>query len=543
MENTETAPTTDHVSDGRTLPSRGLVVLAGVVSVVVSLPLVWMVYAGVRVAGAGEAASILLRPRTVQIVVNSLVLAGSVTAASVLLGVPLAYLTTRTDLPFRRVLTVALAMPLVIPSYIGAFAFASAFAPRGQVQSLLAPFGVEAIPGIYGLSGTVLVITLYTYPYVFITTRAALKSLDTTLVEAARTLRHTPFQAFRRVTLPQIRPAVTAGALLVALYALSDFGTPAILRYDVFTRAIYVEFNAFGRDTAALLSVVLVLVTVAILAVERRYSGGDHVGSTRGHTHSGSRVSLGRWRWVAVVPCLFVAALALVVPLAVLGLWLVRTTAGATHTFGLEHVVNSVGVAAGAAVLAVVAALPIAHLSARDDGALPTVFERLSYVGYAVPGVVIGIALVFLGSQTPVVNSLYGKAVLAFPLLLFAYVVRFLPQAVGSTRASILRVSPALPEAARSLGRSPLGAFRSVTLPLIAPGQIGGAALVFLTTMKELPATLMLRPAGFETLVTFVWRAERSAAYGSAALPALALLVVSAGSMLVILSMEGYHVE
>jgi len=263
------------------------------------------------------------------------------------------------------------------------------------------------------------------------------------------------------------------------------------------------------------------------------------VSSTRGQTTGGRPVRLGRWRWVAVVPCLFVAGLALVVPLSVLGLWLVRGTGEPGLAFGFGHVVNSVGVAGGAALLAALAALPIAHLSARDDGRLPTLFERASYVGYAVPGVVVGIALVSLGSQTPVVNSLYGSAALAFPLLLFAYVVRFLPQAVGSTRASILRVSPALPEAARSLGRSPLGAFRSVTLPLIAPGQVGGAALVFLTTMKELPATLMLRPAGFETLVTFVWRAERSAAYGAAAVPALALLLVSAGSMLVILSVEG----
>jgi iron(III) transport system permease protein len=520
-----------------------LVAVAGVVSVLVLLPLVWMVFAGVQVVRAGGVTDILLRSRTLGIVVNSLVLTGSVTAASILLGVPLAYLTTRTDLPFRRLFTVGLAMPLVVPSYIGAFAFASAFAPRGEVQSLLAPLGVESIPGIYGLKGSILVITLYTYPYVFITSRAALMSMDTRLVEAARTLRHTRWQAFRRVTLPQIRPAVTAGALLVALYALSDFGTPAILQYPVFTREIYVEFNSFGRDMAALLSILLVVVTVAILAAERRLSGGDRVGSTRGHTRRDAPVGLGRWRWVAVVPCLGVVTLALAVPLGVLGLWLVRTTGDPALVFGVEHVINSVGVAVGAALLAAMAALPIAHLSARDMGTLPTLFERASYVGYAVPGVVIGIALVFLGSRTPVVSSLYGTAALAYPLLLFAYVVRFLPQAVGSTRASILRVSPALPEAARSLGRSPLGAFRSVTLPLIAPGQIGGAALVFLTVMKELPATLILRPPGFDTLVTFIWRAERSAEYGAAAVPAIALLLVSAVSMLVILSMEGGVVD
>ncbi len=540
MADAETTPASGLRAAREAVTSRVLVVLAGLVSVVVLLPLSWMVIAGGRVLQTGEITAILLRSQTLGIVVNSLVLTGIVTAASILIGVPLAYLTTRTNLPFRRLSTVALAMPLVIPSYIGAFAFSSAFAPRGEVQSLLEPFGVESIPGIYGLPGAVLVITLYTYPYVFITTRAALKSLDTTLVDAARTLRHTPWQAFRRVTLPQIRPAVAAGSLLVALYAISDFGTPAILRYDVFTRAIYVEFNAFGRDTAAMLSVALVLITFGILAVERRYSGGDRVETTRGHASS-ARVDLGRWRWPALLPCLFVAGLALVVPLAVLGLWLVRPSGGMTVAFGFEHVANSVGVAAGAATVAAVVGLPIAHLSAREDSRLATLFERASYVGYAVPGIIVGIALVFLGARFG--GDLYQTGALAFPLLLYAYVVRFLPQAVGSTRASILRVSPALPEAARSLGRSPLGAFRSVTLPLIAPGQVGGAALVFLTTMKELPATLMLRPAGFETLVTFVWRAERSAAYGSAALPALVLVLVSACSMLVILSMEGYSVE
>jgi len=541
MTDTETTPASGLASAREALTSRALVVLAGVVSVVVLLPLSWMAIAGGRVLRTGELARILLRSQTLGIVVNSLVLTGVVTAASILVGVPLAYLTTRTDLPLRRFWTVALAMPLVIPSYIGAFAFASAFAPRGEVQSLLEPFGVEYIPGIYGLPGAALVITLYTYPYVFITTRAALQSLDTRLVDAARTLRHTPWEAFCRVTVPQIRPAVAAGSLLVALYAISDFGTPAILRYDVFTRAIYVEFTAFGRDTAALLSVVLVLITVAILAVERRYRGGDHLGTTRGHAREGTRVSLGAWRWPALLSCLVVAGLALAVPLAVLGLWLVRPSGGMAVDFGLVHVVNSVSVAGGAALIAALAGLPIAHLSARGDSRLATLFERASYVGYAVPGIIVGIALVFLGARFG--GDFYRSGALAFPLLLYAYVVRFLPQAVGSTRASILRVSPALPEAARSLGRSPLGAFRSVTLPLIAPGQVGGAALVFLTVMKELPATLMLRPAGFETLVTFVWRAERSAAYGSAALPALVLVLVSACSMLVILSMEGYSVE
>ncbi|MFB6141795.1 MAG: ABC transporter permease [Halorientalis sp.] len=525
--------------------SVGLTLAAGAVAVLVLLPLSWLLIAANRV-GLDAALDLLLRSRTAEIAINSFLMAGTVTGLSVVLAVPMAYLTVRTDLPFRRVFTVVLALPLVVPSYLGAFAFVSAFSPRGEFQTLLAALGVETLPNIYGFWGATTVITLYTYPYVYITTRAALKSLDTQLVDAARTLEHTRREAFWRVTLPQIRPAITAGALLVALYALSDFGTPQILRYDVFTRVIYVEFNSLGtgQNMAALLSLQLVAVTAFILAVESRVRGGTNIGTEGGYTAGGeTTVHLGRWRWPAALACGAVAALALVVPLAILALWVVRGSAAAVN-YEVDLVsmsFNSVSVAAAAAVVATLAALPVAYLSARTDSRLTQLFERATYVGYAVPGVVLGLALVFLGSQYG--GALYRRGLLAFPLLIFAYVVRFIPQAVGSTRAGFLQVSPALPEAARTLGRSPLSTFRSVTLPLVAPGLLAGAALVFLTTMKELPATLLLRPPGFETLVTGIWRAQQSAEFGKAAVPALLLLVVSASSMLVILRMEGYDVR
>jgi iron(III) transport system permease protein len=227
------------------------------------------------------------------------------------------------------------------------------------------------------------------------------------------------------------------------------------------------------------------------------------------------------------------------VPLGILLLWFVRgpSDVGSATALQLSTITNSVGVAGAAALVSALAGLPIAYLSARHSSWLTEAFERASYVGYAIPGVVLGLALVYLGTQfaTPLYQTLY--------LLVFAYVVRFLPQAVGSTRASFLRVNPALPEAARTLGRSSVGAFRTVTLPLIAPGLLGGAALVFLTTMKELPATLLLAPSGFDTLVTRVWTGVNAGYFGAAAVPALILLGVSALSMLVILSQEGYNVK
>jgi iron(III) transport system permease protein len=534
-------------STGSDTDSRSLALhlLAAAVAVVVLLPLSWLLIAAERV-GVAQAVTMVLQPDVFQVTINSFVMVGLVTGFSILLGVPMAYLTVRTDLPFRRVFTVLLALPLVIPSYIGAFAFVSAFSPRGQFQSLLAPLGIESIPSIYGLFGATLVITLYTYPYVFITTRAALKSLDTQLIDAARTLEHTKWEAFKRVTFPQIKPAIAAGSLLVALYALSDFGTPAIMRYDVFTRVIYIEYNSFGdgRNVAALLSLQLVAVTAFILAIESRVRDGGRIGTEGGYASGGrAAVSLGPWRWLAALACLFVAAVALIVPLTILSLWLVRGSAS-TVNYSVDLValsLNSVSVSAAAALIATLCGLPIAYLASQRSSRLAAFFERVTYVGYAVPGIVLGLALVYLGATYG--GALYRQGLIAFPLLIFAYVVRFLPQAVGSTRAGFLQVSERLPEAARTLGRTPLAAFRSVTLPLVAPSLLAGAALVFLTTMKELPATLLLRPPGFSTLVTGIWRAQASAEYGQAAMPALVLLVVSGVSMLVLLTMEGYDVE
>ena len=519
--------------------STGVVLLAGAVAAAVLLPLLWLVAAAVD-AGI-EGLSMLLRPTALGVLRNSLVLVTLVTACSTLVGVPLAYLVVRTDLPFRRFWTVAAALPLVVPSYIGAFAFVSAFGRSGDLNGALVEFGLPRVPEVAGLEGTTLVLTLYTYPYVFLTARAALVSMDDSLVEAARTLGHDRLAVFRRVTAPRIRPAVGAGALLVALYALSDFGTPAILRYDVFTRVIFVEQRAFNTDLAAALSIQLVAVTAVVLAVESRLGSDAPVHSTGGR--STDRVRLGRWRWAAMLLPAAVVFVALAVPLAVLSLWLVRdaATTGSALAFRPSYAVNSVLVAAVAAGITAVAGLPVAYVAARGDSRLAGLVERATWVGYAVPGVVLGLALVFFGARYG--GQFYRQGLVLLPLLIFAYVVRFLPQAVGATRASILGVDPQLPEAARSLGVGRLGSFRRVTLPLVAPGLVAGAALVFLTTMKELPATLLLRPAGFTTLATHIWSVQADGYFGYAAVPALILLGVSALSMYVLVRTEGGDVR
>ena len=514
--------------------------LAGSVALAVLTPLLWIFKRAAEVP-VTRLADILFRPTTAEIFVNTVVLVVVVTAASILLGVPLAMLTAQTDMPFRRLFTVLAALPLVIPSYIGAFSFVSAFGPRGVLADILAPIGIESIPSIYGLTGSALVLTLFTYPYVFLTARASLLSLDGQTVEAARTLNHTRLQAFRRVTLPQLKPGIAAGALLVALYTLSDFGTPAIMQYDVFTRIIYVETTARRADFASVFSLLLVGLTVVILAVESRIERADQDDAyvNRGSDRPGI-IHLGGLRWVAVGFCSLVAFLALVVPPAILLMWLQRPTpelAGAAVTFEWSYAWNSVRTSALAAGVSVLAALPLAYLSARGDSRLAAIPERASYVGYAVPGIVLGLGLLYFGLNFA--PFLYGS----IAILVFAYVARFLPQAVGTMRSSILQVDPQLLEAARTLGTSPLKAFRKVVLPLVMPGVIAGGALVFLTSMKELAATLLLRPFDFETLVTYIWVVQEAAIYGKAAVPALVLIGISALSMLVILGREKYDVR
>ena len=506
-----------------------LALVSGIVAVLVASPLFWIVQQAFQVE-PGRAWSLMTMSRTVDILVSSVALMTFVTAFSILLGVPLALLTTRTDLPYRRIWTILIALPLVIPSYIGAFSFVSALGRYVEFGSFL---GVTP-PRIDGFSGAVLIITLYTYPYVFLTTRAALLSLDSSLIEAARTLDASRFEAFRRVVFPQIRPGIAAGSLLVALYAVSDFGTPAFMRVQVFTSVIYQEQELANLAYASLLSLQLIAVIAIILVLEAALGRDEDVG---GGGAAGSRYRLGTWKYPAMGGLGLLSFVTLVVPVGIFTAWLVRGTGGQAPSlaFELGYAINSVYLAILAAVVSCLLALPVAYNSARANSLLSRLFERLTYVGFAVPGVIIGLALVFFGVHyTP---WLYRTSII---LLVFAYVVRFLPQAVGTTRSAVLQIDDQLPEASRTLNAGRLETFRRVTLPRIAPGIVAGGALVFLTTMKELPATLMLRPLGMDTLVTIIWSAHDEVFYGYAAIPALILILISGISMLVLLYQEEY---
>jgi iron(III) transport system permease protein len=509
------------------LSGRPPVLLTAAALVTVAAVLLPLVYLGVRASTAGADAWRVLEPDvTGRLVLDTLLLAAAVVAAAVGLGVPLAWLVVRTDLPGRTAWAVAGALPLVVPSYVAALAILGALGPRGLAQQLLeGPFGVARLPDIYGFPGAVLALTLSTYPYVYLLAAAALRRLDPSLEEAARALGETRLGSFRRVTLPGLRPAIAAGSLLVVLYVLSDFGAVSLMQYPTLTRAIYLQYQAlFDRDPAAVLSLVLVVLTLAVVALESRVRRGPRLyRATPGALRPPERIRLGPWRWPAIAFCAAVVGVFLLLPVAVLGYW---TAQAIPLNDPVELAWRAAGrslLAAGfAAAVAVVAVVPVTFLSQRRPARWTGALERISFGANALPGIVIALSLVFFAARSA--PWIYQT----LPLLVFAYIVRFLPQALAAVGASLRTVSPSVEEAARSLGRRPGGVLVAVTVPLMRPGLLAGAALVFLSAMKELPATLLLRPIGFDTLATEIWTATSIAAYSQAAPAALLLIAVSA---------------
>lgn len=508
----------------RPRPPAVLIAAGVLVGAAVLLPVVYLI---IRSVGASDAAfDMLLRARTGAIIVRSMILVVVVTAGSIAIAVPLAWLTTRTDLPWRRGLVVAAVLPLVIPSYVAAMVVIAALGPRGMLQGALdRVFGVERLPAIYGLPGAALVLILLSYPYVFVTVRAALRRMDPALEEAARGLGYGPGRTILRVTLPLLRPAIAAGALLVALYTLSDFGAVSLLGYETFTWAIFIQYETtFDRSAASALSLVLIAVAIGILLLDSASQArGRFHRSTGGSVRPMASVKLGRWRWPATIGVTALVAIAVAAPLAVLGYWVLRGAAAGGLEFPLAAAWNSVRVSAVAAFFTSVLALPVAILAVRFSGGFASFLDRAAHMGFALPGVVVALALVFFGVNfaTPLYQTV--------ALLVFAYAVLFLPAASGAIKTSLLQVNPHVEEAARSLGRNELKVALQVTLPLILPGILTGAAMVFLLTMKELPATLILGPLGFNTLATDVWSAASEAFFARAALPAI-LLVIAAGA-------------
>jgi iron(III) transport system permease protein len=484
-------------------------------------------YLVIRTIGGGsETWELLLRARTAAILIRSLLLVITVTTACVAIAVPVAWLTTRTDMPLQRFMAVATALPLVIPSYVAGFLLVVALGPKGMLQGFLEPLGVDRLPEIFGLPGATLTLALLSYPYVLLPVRATLSRMDPALEESSRSLGHGSWATFLRVTIPLLRPSILAGAILVALYTLSDFGAVSLMRYETFTWAIFVQYeSSLDRSLAAGLSLALIGIALLILTAEALGRGqSQYYRVTSGVARPATSVRLGRWRWPALAGCGAVLSASLLLPIAILIYWLLQgLTANVPFAFPWGAAGNSLFVSGLAAVAAMVVSLPVAMLVVRYPSRLTGLLERSTYVGFALPGVAVALGIVFFGASYA--SPLYQTT----GLLIFAYVVLFMPAVVGASRAGLLQVSPRVEEAARGLGKTQWSVFFSITLPLMWRSTLAGGALVFLLTMKELPATLILSPIGFKTLATSIWSSASEAFFAQAA--ASSLLLVLAASV------------
>ncbi len=486
-------------------PPVSLVAPAVVVALVAIAPVIYLVD---RAASSGwnVAWREIAQQRTIDLVARSLTITVMATILCVVVGVCAAVLVTRTDLRGAKIWRVILALPLAVPTYLAAYAW------------------VSARPSLAGIDGATLVLVACCYPYVFLPVCAALQRIDRASEEVARASGRSGLSVIWHITLPQVRTAVASGALLVALYVLSDFGAVGTMRFESFTWVIFGAYNAgFNPSRAAVLSLVLVAIALGVTLAEMRARGRSSYRLGAGASRSGFAFRLGRKQIGATLFLTVVTAVAIGMPVGSLVKWLVRSTGQQTDWTDLRRAAfNSFTLALIAALVTLAVAIPAGVLAARHQSVTSRVVERATYVSHALPGIVIGIAVVHLGIR--LLRPLYQRT----PLLIAAYVVIFLPLAVGTVRAAFEQCPPRLEEVARSLGRTRRRALWQVAARLSAPGLAAGTALTFLAAMKELPATLLLHPTGTDTLATRLWTHTSVSDYSGAAPYAAALMLLAA---------------
>lgn len=482
----------------------------------------------------------LWQTQLAELIVNTLVLAAGVGLGTLVVGAGLAWLVVAYDFPGRRLFEWALVLPLAMPAYVIGFAFLALFDFAGPVQTtlrrLLGP-GV-GFPDLRSGWGVVAMMTLVFYPYVYVLARVAFREHGRATLEVARSLGHSPRRAFVTVILPLARPALAAGAALAMMEALADFGTVSTFGYRTLTEAVYrVWTGMFDRAAATQVASLLLILVLALLALERTLRGRRRFTRARG---SGElpRVGLHGWRASgACAACGVVLALAFVLPIAELIVWALELPPEQRARRGFAGLVGSTFVlAAASAVLVCTLALVLAYARRLRPSPISSGAAQFASMGYALPGAVIAVGVLApvawldraLGVAADVAVGrslglvLTGSAV----AVLFAYAVRFLAVGYQTTDTALARIPPSFDEAARSLGVTMRGALRRVHLPLMRGGILSALMLIWVETIKELPATLLLRPFGLKTLAIEVWERTSESLWAEAALPALAIVGV-----------------
>jgi iron(III) transport system permease protein len=474
---------------------------------------------------------------------STLLLVAGTAAITLVIGTATAWLVTMYRFPGRTLLDRLLVLPLAIPTYIVAYCYVELLEYGGPVQSAVRSAGGYAtardywFPDIRSTSGAILILSLVLYPYVYLTARASFVQQSMCVLEVARTLGQSSIGAFWRIALPLARPALAAGAALVMMETLNDLGAVQYLGVETLSVSIYVTWlqraNLAGATQIALLGLIAVAL---VLIVERLARGNSKFHHTTGRYRAIPFQDIDGWRgYAAAILCALPVVAGFVIPVAVLARHALAHTDDAFASGFLTAATNSVMVAAVVAAVAVVIAVGLAY-AARIAGRGPVPAAiRLSGMGYALPGTVlaIGVLIPFAAFDNAIDARVREHLGWSTGLLLsgtlfslvFALTTRFLTVALGNIEAGLQKVSPNLDAAARTLGETPLSALRRVHLPLLLPAMGAAGLLVFVDAMKELPATLLLRPFNFETLATHVYGLTALEQFERAALGALAIVL------------------
>ncbi len=476
---------------------------------------------------------------------NSLWLVVGVGLGTGILGAGTAWLVTMYRFPGRKIFAWALFLPLAMPAYVLAYAYTDFLQVTGPVQTALRGLTGWSVrdywfPEIRSLGGAVFVLTTALYPYVYALARSAFVEQSQCALEVSRTLGCTGWGAFRRVGLPLARPAVAAGIAFVLMETLADFGAVSFFGVRTFTTGIYRAWYGLGSPVAAAqLSSVLLLFVFAVLAGERLLRGRARFAARTAHIY---RKRLPRLRgpraWLATLACALPLAFGFLLPAA--GLLAMAVTSDATPSAPrlAQLVGNTVLLGLLAALLLTVTAVVALYTARRDRGPLAAALVRFATLGYAVPGAVIGVGiLIVVGTLDNLLAGLFeyrglliGGTLIA---LLYGYLVRFFAVAYSPLEAGFAKIGENLEDAARTLGYRPLEVFRRIDFPLLRPALVSALLLTFVDVMKELPATLILRPFNFDTLAVEAYRLATTERLDGAALPSL--LIAAAGLLPVIM--------
>lgn len=482
-----------------------------------------------------------------RLVGNTLTLMIGVGAGVTVLGVSLAWLISLCDFPGRRWLDWALMLPFAIPAYVLAFVFVGLLDYAGPVQSLMREwFGAGAgLPRVRSTGGVIIVLVLVFYPYVYLLARSAFMAQGRGLMEAARVLGHSPWQAFWSVALPMARPAIGAGLALALMETLADFGAVSVFNYDTFTTAIYKTWYSFySLSSATQLASLLLLAVAVVLYGERRARGRARPASERARSQALYR--LRGWKAAAATGwCMLVFACAFVIPLLQLLVWFFQQGRFDLDERYLALIQHTLSLGALAALFTVAVALLLAFARRQAPTTLVRVGVALGNLGYALPGSMLAVSLMLAFSMLDrelviplsAVLGGAGKPLLLGSLfaLLLAYLVRFLAVAYAPVETSLQRIRPSLPQASRSLGVGGVRLFSRVYLPLLLPGTLSAALLVFVDVLKEMPATLLMRPFGWDTLAVRVFEMTSEGEWARASLPALTLVLVGLAPVILLI--------